>query len=566
MKHTISLIIFLLVGICTHANKLDDNPHRALFKVKTYTNEGTVGKTGFGFLINDNTTGIAPYTLFKGATKAEITDYKGNTFLVERILGASSSLDIVKFRIPEIKKATPLISTSTSPETETKALLLNYTTDKKSLPIEIKIEKAEDYLDYKYYYITAQNVEKNFGCPLLTPKGELFAIVQKNLTEKAKSACALDARFAATLSIRPTSSLSNDLLAIKIPKALPQAESDALTYIYMMNDADSTAMLTALDDFISQYPENAEGYVNRAVFLANHGQYEDSEKDFATAISKAEAPTSTMKADAVHYNFSKLLFTHSSSNTTPKPANWNMHRALQEAIAAHDSSPSPLYMLQRGDCEYALSQFAAATESYKQVSQTELASPNIYYKTALAMERAKMPPTQILVQLDSAVAMLQKPYKASEAYYLYVRALQEISLEKYRQAAIDLKDYEQAVGAGSLSHTFFADRSQTERKAKMFQQALDDIKLAQVKAQAPQTYFYKLEEASILLQVAMFDEAIEIAKQLLVEIPENPDCYKIIGIAYGEKKQTKEAIQNLSKAQQLGDTTVEQLIEKYSNR
>jgi tetratricopeptide (TPR) repeat protein len=48
-------------------------------------------------------------------------------------------------------------------------------------------------------------------------------------------------------------------------------------------------------------------------------------------------------------------------------------------------------------------------------------------------------------------------------------------------------------------------------------------------------------------------------------IQDNPDYYKILGIALGEMGQTKDALIHLEKAAELGDPTVDVFLKKYGN-
>ena len=95
----------------------------------------------------------------------------------------------------------------------------------------------------------------------------------------------------------------------------------------------------------------------------------------------------------------------------------------------------------------------------------------------------------------------------------------------------------------------------------MYQQALDDMRTAIATAAMPLPY--RLEEAYILLRVGEFEEAIDAATRLLADLPENPDCYRIIGVAHGELGHKKLAVENLTKAQQLGDDVAASFLPKY---
>ena len=60
-----------------------------------------------------------------------------------------------------------------------------------------------------------------------------------------------------------------------------------------------------------------------------------------------------------------------------------------------------------------------------------------------------------------------------------------------------------------------------------------------------------------------FQPAIDAATKLLIDLPENPDCYRILGIAHGELGQKAKAVQYLQKAINLGDETAVSILPRY---
>ncbi|MBQ5881061.1 MAG: serine protease, partial [Bacteroidaceae bacterium] len=118
-----------------------------------------------------------------------------------------------------------------------------------------------------------------------------------------------------------------------------------------------------------------------------------------------------------------------------------------------------------------------------------------------------------------------------------------------------------AIGADKMGDRFFYLRELAELEARMYQQALDDIRSAITLN--PSEMLYRIEEALILLRAGLFDEAIKAAQNTLTLLPENPDCYKIIGIAHGELGHKAQAVQALSKAIELGDETAQPFLQKY---
>ncbi len=544
--------------------------YKAVLNVITYKADGSVLRSGYGFYISEDGTGVAPYSLFEDAARAEVFDFSGKRSAVTRILGANSTYDLVTFQTAAEKKCEYFDPAQTAtPAVGATLYLRKYTTDKKDPTAKANVTKADAYGKYKYYHISAENTAPNMGCPLFNEDGALVGIVQPNVEDSATEACAIDARFVPTLSISATSALNSDLRAIHIPKALPSNAKDALTYIYMLGDADSTELATALDDFIATFPEKVEGYVQRATFFANHRLYDQCEADFAEALTRAEAEDATMKADEVHNEFSKIIFQKAVYSPLPPYKDWTLDRALAEAEQAFSLNPSPNYLLQQGRCLFSKKDFQKAYEKFYQICSSPqfdagwspTAQAETWYYAAQSLELAGGDSLQVLAMMDSVINNLPTPLTPATAQYLLERARRLEKAGQYRKAVFDYNQYETVVGPKNLNAYFYFIREQAELKAHMYQQALDDIRTAAILS--PEDPNYKIEEALILLQTGLYKEAIAACKKLLQTVPENPDCYKIIGIANGELGNKQEALSALNKAKSLGDPTVDQFLEKY---
>ena len=156
---------------------------------------------------------------------------------------------------------------------------------------------------------------------------------------------------------------------------------------------------------------------------------------------------------------------------------------------------------------------------------------------------------------------MPQPANARHAHFYFERAQRLIQAKRFREAVFDYNEYEKLVGPRNLNERFYYLRHLAEVEARMYQQALDDLHSAIAQSATPLPY--RLDEAYLLLRIGELDTAARAARALLKELPENPDCYKIIGIVLGEQGKKAEAVQSLNKAQQLGDDTVAPLIEKY---
>lgn len=133
----------------------------------------------------------------------------------------------------------------------------------------------------------------------------------------------------------------------------------------------------------------------------------------------------------------------------------------------------------------------------------------------------------------------------------------------YRESVMDMNEYEKIMGPQRLTHTFYFTREQAERKARMFQQALDDIRSAESRAEGNDYNYYRLEETSLLVQVQLYDEAITCGEDLLKSVANEGFLYRLLGIAYGEKGNKKKAVEYLQRAASLGEEGLETLLQKY---
>lgn len=559
---TILISTFYIIG--TNAAVTPKNASRAMLNIYTYDAQGKLLKSGQAFFIDDIGNAVTAYSILKGANRAEVIDSKGNKYNVHRILGANSTTDIVKFSVENIK-GNEFFSITENPVVKGKNLqLVRYTTDKKKMPENIIVNENEPYNDYQYYQISAKNVTENIASPLIDETGKIIAIVQENVSKDATSACAIDARFINDLKISATSSINSDLRAIGIAKALPSNITDATTYLYMMPQNDSLICLTAYNDFFETWSSLPDGYVNRGTWFANHKNYSACEKDFSVAFEKAKNDTSSLKSNDIHYSLSNLIYQTilQQNDTLQVPKNWTLARAEEEADKAFAESPYTLYLVQKGNCQFASKNYTGASESFlRACNDKKFVSAETYFSAARSLELANADSQKVLELLDSCINHIEKPISSNEAQYYLERSQRLIKAGRYRQAVLDYNEYEKAIGPKNLTDQFYYLREQAEMEAHMYQQALDDIRTAIATSNQP--YFYRLEEAYILLRVGEFQSAIDAAKNLLKDLPENPDCYKIIGIAYGELKNKTLAQQNLLKAKQLGDTTVDSFIEKY---
>lgn len=564
MKPLMLCTLLIALAMVQKVQAADQPAARTVLNVFTYRADGSLIGNTYGFFIQDNGTAITSYRLFVGAARAEVIDAHGNKLAVHRILGASSTMDLVKFRVATDKPTAFLPLAKVAVREDAELLLVNYSTKKGELPTGTRITDAASFNGYAYYDITAANAERNYGCPLVNSAGEAVAIVQKNVGNNAKTACALDAKAAESLNITTTSALNSDLSRLEIPRAIPADEKDALAYIYMLNSSTAEVQRAALDDFIAAFPENAEGYVNRANYLGEQiGQHDAALADFATALEKADAPTSTMNADEVHYALSKLYFRWSTSPSGAE-ADSLFTLALREAQAAYEIKANPLYLQQQSEILIMSNRLEEALDKLDAFNKSTLATPESRYRQVQVLQAMNADSLVVLDAMNRVVDSMEKPYNHPQAHaYLLARAMQFVRCGMYRESVFDFNEYEKVVGPQRLSHQFYYLREQSERKSRMFQQALDDIRSAESRATGADYDFYRLEEVSILVQVQLYDEAITCGEELLQRQSGEGLLHRLLAVSYGEKGQKEKAREYLQRAIALGETGLDTLVEKY---
>lgn len=561
MKHLLLPLLFVFGLLCGWAQP--KNASKALLRVTTYDAKGQQLQTGTAFLISADGVALGNYTLFQYAARAEAVDAKGVSHTVSQILGGSSMVDMVKFRIEGVKKG-DFLPLATAPVNENATVYLLNNKDGKPATTATQVSKVAPFQNLKYYDLTAANDASLSGSPLVTADGRVFGIYQYNVGKEATTACAMDARFADSLAISATSTFNHDLRKIFIRKALPNDVTQARSYIYLQNPADSANYISLLNDFINTFPDNAEGFVDRANFFAGHGLYDKADADFNTALKLSAKSKAVYTEDEVRFARSKTIYNKILYVPTPEVAGWTLEQTLSEVRKAYSIRQLPIYKNQEGIYLFAQQDYKGAYDAFTAVNKTNLSSPETYYMAAQSLERLGTDSALLVATLDSMMAKCARPYNNDAAGYLLARAGFYNRMKRYRDAITDLNEYEKIIGTERLGPQFFYTREQIELSARQYQLALNDIQRA-IKL-APDNTFFLIEEALIYLRAGEYEMALEKAEATLKLIPENPDCYKIIGISKGELGKKAEALTNLEKAKALGDDTVDTFIERYKSK
>lgn len=557
------LLFFLIQGSMAQTPKWVEKAKRAVFSVVTYDKNDKMLNTGNGFFVSEDGLALSDYTLFKGAERAVVITSEGKQMPVSLILGANDMYDVIKFRVAITEKKVPaLIVAKTAPAVGADAWMLPYSTQKSIACVTGKVKDVSKVAgEYHYYTLGMQMKDKMVSCPVMNAEGQVFGIAQKSSGVDTVTTCyAAGAAFAMSQKISALSLGDAALKKIGIRKGLPETEDQALVYLFMASSSlsgDDYEKL--LDDFIRQFPANADGYLRRANYYAAKGKddqtwYDKAVADFNQALKVAQ------KKDDVYYNIGKLIYAYQLSKPEKMYKNWTYDTALQNVRQAIAIDPLPIYIQMEGDILFAQQDYAGALAAYEKVNASNIASPATFFSAAKTKELAKGDPKEVVALMDSCIARCPQPITADFAPYLLERAQMNMNAGQPRNAMLDYDAYHTAV-KGEVNDVFYYYREQAALKARQFQRALDDI----VKAveMNPTDLTYQAEHAVVNLRVGRYEEAIQILNNILKADPKYAEAYRLLGLCQIQLKKTDEACGNFKKAKELGDPNVDELITKY---
>lgn len=561
--------LLLMLTLCllaqwsvAQAPKWVDKAKRAVFSVVTYDQNDKILNTGNGFFVTEDGVALSDYALFRGAQRAVVVSSEGVQMPVQAIMGANDMYDVVKFRVGiSGKKISALTPATVAPAAGADVYLLPYSTQKDRSYTAGKVKEA-DKIAEKYYYYTLdmQLKDKMVSCPVMTADGQVFGLAQKSSGQDTATICyAIDANFAIAQNISALSYGDMALRDIGIKKALPDTEEQALVFLYMASSQLSAEKyMEVLEDFIAQYPNNADGYIRRAsqqLFMSK----DDASLDKVAADMDKALEMATKKDDA-HFNRAKIIYNYMLGKPEKAYKDWSYDKALDELKKAMAIEELPIYIQMEGDILFAKQDYPAAFASYDKVNQTNLASPATFFSAAKTKELMQAPSEEVLALMDSCMVRFTQPYTEEAAPYLLERAQARMNANQARNAMLDYDAYYNAVN-GNVNDMFYYYREQAALKAKQYQRALDDM--AKAIELNPDDLTYRAELAVVNIRVGRNEEALNVLKAALEKDPNYAEAYRLMGIAQIQMKKDKEACASFAKAKELGDPNVDALIEKH---
>ena len=550
-----SLLAILSVQAFSQNPKWFKKANKAQISIITLDPNGNIIGSGNGFYIDENGTALANYDLFKQAVNAKIIGADKKEYEVDVIVGASSLYDIVKFRVKTDKK-TPFINIAERIGVNHEHVyIMPYPTKERDICLNDTLKNVQKFNDEYGYYTLARLLDDQYvNCPVMNEEGEVMGMVQKNAGQTAASSYAISAAFGKNLAIKGLSATDNDLNAIGIRKALPENETEAQTFLFMISSrSDSATYNQYLNDYAVMFPKSENAYVQRADFYMAHKNYEAAEADMEKAVSVSD------KKDEVYYSFSKMLYELNLKHDYLPYKDWDMNKALLMAETAYATNPQPLYIQQEGNILYALKEYEKAYDKFFSLRETNMRSANIFLYAAQCKRMTDSDTLAILALQDSAVACFNKPYPKEAASAILERANTKLQLGMYREAVIDLNEYEHLM-RNEVNAYFYYRREQAEMQCRMFQQAVDDIDRA-IRMQPSEPLFHA-ERAVVYYRIGELEEAIRSAQKAIELNEQFTDSYRILGICQIENGQKEEGKANLKKAADMGDETAANILAK----
>lgn len=555
MKRIITILFAACVCCMVNAqpDKWVKKASKAVFTLKTFNADGSLIGSGNGFFITADGVAVSSYTPFRGAAKAVVIDAMGKEYEVKSIIGANDVYDIAKFRVDATKCQT--LRTAPAAVENTSLWLLPYNAKNAYSCTAAKVKSVQKVQnDYDYYTLEATAPENTVGCPYLNANGEVVGIQQQSSSDDNTTQYAVGAAFATGLKMTGLSLNDPALKATSIKKDLPDELDQAILTLYLASTlGDAQSFVGLVDDFIAKFPQAPDGYSYKAQIMAAQDNYPEADKYMKLAIDNA-----TDKAEA-RYNYAKMMYQNLIYFYDSASHAWSYEQALEQAEQAVALDPQLPYLTQKAQLLFACKRYADSYAAFQDVIGKGGRTAECFYGAARCKEQLN-DTTACLALLDSAVATFSKPYLKEAAPYIYARAQALAESGKYRLAVNDYNEYENLM-ISQVNSEFYYIRSQVEVKARLFQQALNDLDKAIDKS--PDILLYRSEKASLQIRVHLLDQAIETASECIRLFPDSSDGYLFLGLAQCLNNNKVQGVGNLLKAKDLGDAQADVLIEKY---
>ena len=559
IRRLCAILAFATVSLSAFAKvpKWYKSARNSVFEVIAYNESGEETARSRGFFIDKNGTGITDLEVLTGAYSAITVDAAGIRRPINVILGADDIYDAVRFQVtPDKKLCTVKLSSDMAEEGNT-VTILPYSSQKlKELPSDTVTKSMGIDGGHHYYNIDIPFDSSLTGCPVFDDGGHVIGIVQDGQAAD-KITYVLDAGFTADLRIMAMSLDTKAYTRLNIRKALPEDPDQALAYIFIKQNAMGTKEYgKLLEDFMLQFPDNADGMFNLGSYLI----METDSTQYARGIQLIEQSIQTSdEKDRMHCDYASLIYTSVTQGQKVNDS-WTLDKALEEIDTALAIDTVPVYYQLKGNIEYAMKRYNDAYRSYCKLNRTNMASADTYLYTYTICRQMDSNPALCISLLDSAIVMMGTPMPQRAGTLIIERAMLKQQAGLYRDAVNDYNAYENLIGTNSMNESFFYTRHQVEIQAKMYEQALADINMA--RQLAPQDSTLMLEHASLLLRINNAKAALPLLEELVITYPDSPDVQRLLGVSYLRLDNKEKAFRHIGIAADLGDSVAKQLLDQ----
>lgn len=565
MKKIILFSFFVPIGIFAQKIATAKQANRAVLQVEAFDKDHKSLQTTQGYFCSEKGEAIVPFSLMKGAYRIALTDYQGTKYEAQRVVGASSQYDLLRLTTnAPTKQIYYLPSRGQSAEQASTVYQTFYTTASKQQPVAVQINNVESTAVYRFYHISTPNKAAYIGTPLVNEKGELVAIVQRNMQAKDTTACAIAAHLTDSLYTKTTSIFNRDLKALHLPKQLPLAtETAAFSYLYMLlrEQRDSAEVAAAAADFLTAYPKHLSGKTELAYYYTKQGNYAAADALLRPLIEKRSESWPRLAEELA----TLILQKHQQHDSATIVPGWTLEEALRLVRLAKIEEQAQDLFLEANLLE-AMGNIAEAAQHYEALSKDSQAAASTFFRLAALKRKLGASTEEMYTLYDSCVHRLSRPYQREALLPLYYRSLYAQETKRYRQAAEDLLNYEQLMGWQNLPAEFYDRRAACYWNAKMYKQATDDAAFAVTKVTSSTEKRQRtLELAQAYLTLSEFQYCLDYAQMVLKEDAQNTDALKLLGVAYGEMGDKLKAVQHLQRALKLGDESARSLMIPYQS-
>ncbi|MCC8154241.1 MAG: serine protease [Tannerellaceae bacterium] len=545
-----------------NAPKWMDKARRAVVKVTTYDKDNRQLASGYGFFVSESGEVLSGYSLFKDATRAVVTDFEGKEYPVTHIVGADDMYDVIKFKTAVPRKPVILAVAQDPIAEESTVYLVNYSTRKEAQFKQGKITEVSKLKEiYSYYQVDIPLPADEVNLPLVNASGEVFGLAQEDASGKNKVSYAVSAAYTNSLQHSSVDAFNAVYRNIGIRKSWSDNVEDASVALFLLGGQQSAPdFLESVNDFISNFPNAADGYQNRAnLYLFKRAELTDNITEQQRYLDLAKQDIEKVisispNKDQEYYEQAKLIY--SAAIEEIDSPDWTLDKALEAVQKAIAINEQPLYRQLEGDIYMYKGEYENAYTSYMAVNNSELATANSYFWASKALENVTGANIgEMLELLNKAVELSGTGPEAGP--YILERIDKRLMLSQFDEAVEDYDTY-YFVMNGKVNDTFYYLRHQAKFRKGDLEGALADIKEA-IKID-PEVPDYYAEEASVYTRLQDYEQALSSVQKALDMASDFAACYRIQGVCYLRMEKKNEACESFAKAKELGDPLADKLI------